>query len=186
MKELPSIEYDNQEQSEKTPINYNLEKKFEKDELEYLSNFGYPRPNNFIDVNPLKLKKNYYEVNHDKTTLGNSIGALKRKKNKTEGEKIELAGYEHQHKFLSKYKNILSIYLSSIDLKVGEGRVQRGKGIFFYNSPQELIKRFELLGGSLAAGNNGVLHEYIQITHRLRDLGVINNNQLNSLLRKVI
>ena len=51
---------------------------------------------------------------------------------------------------------------------------------------QELLKRLELLAGSLAAGNNGVLNEYIQIAHRLRDLGVVTNNQLNNLLRKYI
>ena len=186
MKELPSIEDDNQEQSEKTPIIYNLEKNFEKYELEYLSNFGYPRPNNFIDVNPLRLQEIYDEVNNDKTVTGNLIGALKRRKNKTEAEKIELYSYTQQHKLLSKYKNILSIYLSSLDLKVGEGRVQRGQGINFYSSPQELLKRFELLNGSLAAGNNGVLPEFIQIAHRLRDLGVVTNNQLSTLLRKVI
>ena len=55
-----------------------------------------------------------------------------------------------------------------------------------YFSPQELIKRLELLAGSLAAGNNGVLHEYIQIAHRLRDLGIVNNNQLNTLLRNYV
>ena len=114
------------------------------------------------------------------------IGALKRRKNKTEAEKLELTTYTHQHKLLSKYKNILNIYLNSLDLKVGEGRVQRGWGINFYFSPQELLKRFELLGGSLAAGNNGVLSEYIQIAHGLRDLGVVTNNQLNTMLRKYI
>ena len=71
-------------------------------------------------------------------------------------------------------------------MKVGEGRVQRGWGINFYFSPQELLKRFELLNGSLAAGNNGVLREFIQIAHRLKDLGIITNNQLNTLLRKII
>ena len=191
MRELPPIEEDNQEQSgtdqsKKTPITYNLEKNFEKDELNYLSNFGYPRPNNFIDVNPLRLQEIYDEVNNDKTVTGNLIGALKRRKNKTEAEKFELTNYTNQHKLLSKYKNILNIYLNSIDLKVGEGRVQRGRGINFYFSPQELLKRFELLGGSLAAGNNGVLPEYIQIAHRLRDLEIITNNQLNTLLRKII
>ena len=109
---------------------------------------------------------------------------MKRTKNKTEAEKTELIRYTHQHKLLSKYKNILNIYLSSIDLKVGEGRVQRGRGINF--SPQELLHRLELLGGSLAAGNNGVLPEYIQIAHRLRDLGIIKNKQLNALMRKII
>ena len=189
MKELPQIEEDNQEQSgtdqsKKTPITYNLEKNFEKNELDYLSNFNYPRPNNFIDVNPRTLEDIYEQVNNEKTITGNLIGALKRTKNKTEAEKLELTAYIQQHKILSKYKNILNLYLKSIDLKVGEGRVQRGRGLYF--SPQELLHRFELLNGSLVAGNNGVLPEYIQIAHRLRDLGILSNNQLNTLLRKVI
>ena len=189
MKELPQIEEDNQEQSgtdqsKKTPITYNLEKNFEKNELDYLSNFNYPRPNNFIDVNPRTLEDIYEQVNNEKTITGNLIGALKRTKNKTEAEKLELTAYIQQHKILSKYKNILNLYLKSIDLKVGEGRVQRGRGLYF--SPQELLHRFELLNGSLVAGNNGVLPEFIQIAHRLRDLGILSNNQLNKLLRKVI
>ena len=189
LKELPQIEEDNQEQSgtdqsKKTPITYNLEKNFEKNELDYLSNFDYPRPNNFIDVNPRTLEDIYEQVNNEKTITGNLIGALKRTKNKTESEKLELTAYIQQHKILSKYKNILNLYLKSIDLKVGEGRVQRGRGLYF--SPQELLHRFELLNGSLVAGNNGVLPEYIQIAHRLRDLGGLTNKQLNALLRKVI
>ena len=71
----------------------------------------------------------------------------------------------------------MNSYFNSINYKVGQG---------IYYSPQELLNRLELLGGSLAAGNNGVLSEYIQIAHRLRDLGVVTNNQLNALLRKYI
>ena len=192
MKELPPIEeqtgteQSGTEQSEKTPITYNLEKHFEKDELEYLSNFNCPRPNNFIDVNPKKLQEIYDEVKNDKNNMGYKIGALKRRKNKTEAEKLELTAYTQQHKILSKYKNILNIYFNSIDLKEGEGRVQQGRGIISYFFPQELLKRFELLAGSLAAGNNGLLSEYIQIAHRLRDLGVVTNNQLNKLLRNYL
>ena len=109
--------------------------------------------------------------------MGNRIGALKRTKNKTEADKEELNFYKIQHGILSKYRNILNLYLASLDLQVGQG---------IYYSPQELLKRLELLCGSLAAGNNGVLSEYIQIAHRLRDLGVINNNKLNALLKKYI
>ena len=71
----------------------------------------------------------------------------------------------------------MKIYFNSINYKVGQG---------IYYSPQELLKRLELLGGSLNAGNNGVLSKYIQIAHRLRDRGVFTNNQLNALLRKYI
>ena len=118
--------------------------------------------------------------------MGNLIGALKRTKNKTEAEKYELSSYIQQHNLLSKYKNILKIYLNSIDLRVMEGQGhQQGRGIMYF-SPQELLKRLELLGGSLAAGNNGVIPEYIQIAHRLRGLGIVTNNQLNTILKKYI
>ena len=69
-------------------------------------------------------------------------------------------------------------YFNSINYQVGQG-------IYFFNSPQDLLKRLELLGGSLAAGNNGVLSEYLQIAHQLRDLGVVNNNQLNKLFKNI-
>ena len=80
--------------------------------------------------------------------------------------------------------NTLSVYSTNLNL-LYKYKEKSGSGIF-YNNPQELLHRLELLNGSLVAGNNGVLPEFIQITHRLRDLGIITNNQLNSLLRKVI
>ena len=153
--------------------------------MEYLSNFGYPRPNDFFDINPQRLQEIYDEVKNDKKVIDNKIGALKRKKNKTEADEYELFGYTANHKLLSKHKNTLYLYLNSLDLQMGEGLVQQGRSVMYF-SPQELLKRFELLNGSLAAGNNGVLPEYIQIAHRLRDLGIITNNQLNKLLRKII
>ena len=89
---------------------------------------------------------------------------------------------EETLKYIKNY-NILSTYARNLsDLKYY--KTKSGSGIFYFNNPQELLKRPELLGGSLAAGSNGVLSEYIQIAHRLRDLGVVTNNQLNALLRK--
>ena len=80
--------------------------------------------------------------------------------------------------------NTLSMYSTNLSL-LFKYKEKSGSGIF-YNNPQELLHRFELLNGSLAAGNNGVLPEFIQIAHRLRDLGIITNKQLNALLRKII
>ena len=54
-------------------------------------------------------------------------------------------------------RNLLVNYKDTIgDIIKAKEKYKTGKGIFFYFSPQELIKRLELLGGSLAAGNNGV------------------------------
>ena len=79
--------------------------------------------------------------------------------------------------------NIMSVYMKNL-MDLLEFRKQTGSGLF--SNPQELLHRFELLNGSLVAGNNGVLPEFIQIAHRLRDLGILSNNQLNKLLKKVI
>ena len=90
-----------------------------------------------------------------------------------------------QTQTLEKIKtfNALSVYLSNLNLAY-MFKTKSGSGLF--SSPQELLRRLELLNGSLAAGNNGVLPELIQIAHRLRDLGILTNKQLNSLIRKVI
>ena len=79
--------------------------------------------------------------------------------------------------------NTLSIYSKNLNT-LFMYKKQSGYGLF--SNPEELLHRFELLAGSLSAGNNGVLPEYIQIAHRLRDLGILSNKQLNTLLRKII
>ena len=59
-----------------------------------------------------------------------------------------------------------------------------GAGVVYYNNPADLLDRLELLGGSILAGNNGVKNEFSEIAHTLNKLGVLNNTQLNSLLKE--
>ena len=80
---------------------------------------------------------------------------------------------------ISNY-NALSYYSTNLEI-LHKFKKQSGSGLF--SSPQHLLNRFELLSGSLSAGNNGVLPEFIRIAHHLRDLGIITNNQLNKLLK---
>ena len=54
--------------------------------------------------------------------------------------------------------------------------------MIYFNNPQELLKRLELLGGSILAGNNGVIPEFSKIAHLLNQMKVISNKQLNDLL----
>ena len=56
----------------------------------------------------------------------------------------------------------------------------------YYNKPADLLDRLELLGGSILAGNNGVKNEFSKIAHTLNQLAVLNNTQLNSLLKEYI
>ena len=82
-----------------------------------------------------------------------------------------------------KIFNALSIYSSNLN-HVLMYKEKSGTGIFFFN-PEELLKRFQLLVGSLSAGNNGVIPELIQLAHHLKDLGIITINQLNKILRSI-
>ena len=61
-----------------------------------------------------------------------------------------------------------------------------GPGVIYYNNPNDLLDRMELLGGSIQAGNDGVKKEFTQIAHTLNKIGVINNFQLNDLLREYL
>ena len=61
-----------------------------------------------------------------------------------------------------------------------------GTGIIHFNNPQQLVKRLELLAGSILAGNNGVKQEFSQIAHLLYHLKVITKKTLNDLLKKYI
>ena len=61
-----------------------------------------------------------------------------------------------------------------------------GSGVVYYNNPVDLLDRLELLGGSILAGNNCVKNKFSKIAHTLNKLGVLNNNQLNSLLKEYV
>ena len=61
-----------------------------------------------------------------------------------------------------------------------------GSGVVYYNNAADLLDRLELLGGFIVAGNNGVKNEFSQLVHTLNKLDVLNNNQLNNLLKECI
>ena len=157
----------------------NLEKNFVGSDLLFLQNYDYPRPSEFNEVGVQDLEQIHTNLNQNIRELDGRIVGRKNNKNPSPEYVAGTNKLKESVGILKKYRNTMNSYFNSINYKVG-------KGIYFYNSPQELLKRLELLGGSLAAGKNGVLSEYIQIAHRLRDLGVVTNNQLNALLRKYI
>ena len=190
MQELPGVEaIEDEEDKEdetqaaiakeaKTPIiNLDLEKNFDKNDLFTLTEYGYPRPNHFYDTSKENLENYLKNVNKEIKSLNGQINGGKNNKIPSEEYLALTFVLEEQKTTLMKYKNTINDYFKLPDYQLGQG---------LYFSPQELLHRFELLSGSLAAGNNGVLPEYIQIAHRLRDLGIITNNQLNTLLRKII
>ena len=195
IKELPDLDYwvpmptdDNGEplDSDWVPVpkpSGNLEKNFVGSELIFLQNYDYPRPSEFNETSTQDLEQKLTKLNENIRVLNGQILGKKSTKNPSPEYVAGTNKLKESVGIQEKYRNTMNSYFNSFNYKVGKGR---GQGIYYYNSPQELLKRLELLGGSLAAGNNGVLSEYIQIAHQLRDLGVVTNNQLNALLRKYI
>ena len=91
MGELPGLEGDYEETSAsaKTPTRYNIEKNLDNVDLGVLNDMGYPRPNDFFDTNPERLREIRDEVKNDVKTFTGQIAGLKRKKQKTEDEKTD-------------------------------------------------------------------------------------------------
>ena len=92
-----------------------------------------------------------------------------------------------------KYSNLSKIIfdelnqISGIPIHRTSSKFKKmGQGVIYYNNPNDLLDRMELLGGSILAGNDGVKKEFIQIAHTLNKIGAIDNNQLNDLLKEYI
>ena len=181
MRELPDLEGDYEEPttSEKSFTRYDIEKNLDNVDLGVLKDMGYPRPNDFFDTNPERLSEIRDEVKNDVKTFTGQIAGLKRRKQKTEDEKLEIENIQMQKNLLNHYKNILELYLGSLEYKTGEGMI-------YFNNPHQLLNRLELLGGSILAGNNGVIPEFSQIAHLLNQMKVISKKQLNDLLKNYI
>ena len=89
--------------------------------------------------------------------------------------------HENTINFINKY-NILSIYATNLS-NLKYYKTKSGSGMIYFNNPQEVLKRLELLGGSILAGNNGVINEFSKIAHLLNQMKVISKKQLNDLLK---
>ena len=63
-----------------------------------------------------------------------------------------------------------------------------GSGVVYYNNPQDLLSRLEVLGGSMSAGNdsNDIREEFVNIAHMLNKLKVINNKQMNGIIKNYL
>ena len=182
MRELPALEGDYEEPTTskpKSPTRYNIEKNLDDVDLEVLRIMDYPRPNDFFDTNPERLREILDEVKNDVKVFTGEIAGLNRKKHKTEEDKEEIERIKMQKDLLHKYKNILKLYLGSLEYQMGEGMI-------YFNNPHQLLDRLELLGGSILAGNNGVIPEFSQIAHLLNQMKVISKKQLNDLLKSYI
>ena len=188
MRELPDLgDYDDEEgwdeiwnpgDSSKKDSYLNLEKNFDGHDLGILKEFGYPRPIDFFEINPQDLELTLEKLKEDIKKLNGKISGRKKAKNPSPIYEIETDIKKNQKGILMKYKNTMKDYLRSLKYKEGEG--------IYFNNPHQLLERLELLGGSILAGNNGVINEFSQIAHLLNQMKVITKKQLNDLKKTYI
>ena len=164
-------------------LNKNLENKESQD---ILSNNGYDNlPSFYFDKDISEISSLINDVNARLQDFANDLRNTALFVKEGEFYKAKAKNSNPQTKTINNIKNFNTLSTYSTNLTtLFKFKNQSGSGLF--NTPQELIRRLELLNGSLVAGNNGVLPEFIQIAHRLRDLRILTNNQLNTLIRKVI
>ena len=162
-----------------------------RETVDILKNFGYD-----------KLPSFYF--NRDNTILesvlnsvGNKISDYQNVKLKNTANFTQISQYgftlaepknkNPQQKTLDNINNYnkLSSYFSQLSkLYIYKNKV--GHGINIYKNPFSLLKRLELLGGSILAGNNGVVQEFSEIAHLLNQMKVITKKQLNELIETYI
>ena len=182
------------EKQKKTILEYKKEDmdKFlnNKDSIDLLKFYGLKLPSKYKDSSLGELQKAFEKGMEETANLKKSI------KNVAEYRKDVMTGLilaypikgqqsKEKSKELIKDYNIMQIFI----INMGQLRNYKkltGTGIIHFNNPQQLVKRLELLAGSIIAGNIGVKQEFSQIAHLLHQLKVITKKTLNDLLKKYI
>ena len=157
----------------------NLEKNFVGSDLLFLQNYDYPRPSEFNEVGVQDLEQIHTNLNQNIRELDGRIVGRKNNKNPSPEYVAGTNKLKESVGILKKYRNTMNRYFNSINYQVGQG-------IVYFNNPHQLLDRLELLGGSILAGNNGVIPEFSQIAHLLNQMKVISKKQLNDLLKNYI
>ena len=162
----------------------------------------YKLPSEYFEEDVSTIEKVIEDVNED---LGETSKAIKNTaifERDSNGYLLAKPLNKKPHKntvdLINKY-NVLSIYATNLSnlryykTKSGSGLFQQGgfggtqsPHMIYFNNPHQLLHRLELLGGSILAGNNGVINEFSQIAHLLHQMGVVSKKQLNNLLQSYV
>ena len=159
-----------------------------KETQDILKSIGYDNlPSHYLKEDNSTIDKLIEEVNIDlnsiKDLLKNTADIYHNEEGyyfpKTKSENTKRKTIENVKNF-----NALSTYATNLGiLKYYKDKEKSGSGIVYFNNPHHLLDRLELLGGSILPGNNGVINEFSQIAHLLKQMKAISNKQLNDLLK---
>ena len=94
-------------------------------------------------------------------------------KKKTQQDKECIEKLRSDQRLLITYKDALG------DLIKARKKYKVGTGI----NPNQLIDRLKRLGGSIIAGNNGVVREFTQIANYLNSTKILPTAELNKMMK---
>lgn len=154
---------------------------FTAEEIELLQYQGLDAPSTIIEE-----ERNNEALNLI-NKLNNKLGQEKKRARRRFGYN-ELEKYSKvNRKLRDRLKMIDDLQTSQKKIGRGLARIHQPKvSPPIFTSPDDLLSRFELLGGSLLAGNNStsVKKEFSKIAHKLRDLQLLNNRQLLTIAKR--
>ena len=159
--------------------------------IDILNKYGYKNlPSYFFYENINELEKVINDVNREKDLLNNELVNSAFIYTNREGYTLVKPINKRPHKktldIIEEY-NTLSTYSKSLsDIYNYKRKIKSGSGMIYFNNPHQLLDRLELLGGSILAGNNGVIPEFSKIAHLLNQMKVITKKQLNNLIKTYI
>ena len=152
---------------------FNLVNRFKEGEIQKLTEMGYDNPNDFLKKDMDYLQSYYKDANEDIKKANGKIVGKERKKNKTQQDKDNIGKLKEERDLLVTYKDTLG------DLIKARKTYKTGTGIY----TNQLIDRLKLLGGSIMAGNNGVVPEFPQIANYLNLIKVLPTKELNKMMK---
>ena len=134
---------------------------------DYLDSLNLKLPSELKEINIEDFEKNYLEkaekhLNDKKLKLKSSAKFINFK-GKTYAYPSSSKPQEKTKEMIEEH-NILTNYIYSLSM-LKEYKEITGSGILYFNNPYQLLDRLELLGGSILAGNNGVIQEFSQIAY---------------------
>ena len=154
---------------------FNLVNRFKEGEIQKLTEMGYDNPNDFFKKDMDYLESYYKDANGDIKKMNGQIAGKGKKKNKTQQDKDYIEKLKEDRDLLVTYKDTLD------DLIKARKTYKNGTGIY----TNQLIDRLKLLGGSIMAGNNGVVPEFTQIAKYLNSIKVLPTKELNKMMKKM-
>ena len=160
-----------------------------KESQDILKNSEYHKlPSDYFKEDVSSIDKVISDVNEDleelSTRLKNTANFVRDSNGFNLAQPKSKKPRENTLDLINKY-NVLSIYATNLS-NLKYYKTKSGSGMVYFNNPQQLLDRLELLGGSILAGNNGVIPEFSQIAHLLNQMKVISKKQLNDLIKTYI